>query len=70
MTASLKPDTCECGRPLGQCIKGDLDQCDPNADQVFICPVTLQPCMTEHDEYCEDHGCAREAGFDVDGEWS
>lgn len=35
----------------------------------FICPITGQPCMTEQDEFCEDYGCARKAGIDVDGEW-
>ena len=32
----------------------------------FICPVTGQPCVTEQDEFCEDYGCARKAGIDVD----
>lgn len=36
-------------------------------DQPFICPVTQQPCLTEQDEFCEDYGCARKAGIDVDG---
>lgn len=35
-------------------------------DDPFICPVTSQPCMTEEDEFCEDYGCARKAGIDVD----
>lgn len=39
-------------------------------DNVMICPVTGQPCMTEQDEHCEDYGCARKYGYDVDGEWS
>jgi len=37
-------------------------------DDPFICPVTSQPCMTEQDEFCEDYGCARKAGIDVDGD--
>lgn len=61
---------CECGRPPGQCIKGDLDYCDALSDPPFICPITLQPCLTEQDEFCEDYGCARKAGTQVDGEWS
>jgi hypothetical protein len=36
-------------------------------DPPLICPVTSQPCMTEQDEFCEDYGCARKAGYDVDG---
>lgn len=35
-------------------------------DLPFICPVTGQPCTTEQDEFCEDYGCARKAGIDVD----
>lgn len=35
-------------------------------DDAFICPVTCQPCLTEQDEFCEDYGCARKAGIDVD----
>lgn len=35
-------------------------------DLPFICPVTCQPCTTEQDEFCEDYGCARKAGIDVD----
>lgn len=61
---------CECGREPGKCIKGDMEHCDPDGDQVFICPVTLQPCMTERDEFCEDYGCARKAGIMVEDEWS
>ena len=34
--------------------------------QPFVCPVTSQPCLTEQDEFCEDYGCARKAGIDVD----
>lgn len=41
----------------------DDEDCD---DLPFICPVTCQPCMTEEDEFCEDYGCARKAGIDVD----
>lgn len=40
---------------------------DPMDDELpMICPVTCQPCTTEHDEFCEDYGCARKAGIDVD----
>lgn len=39
---------------------------DNEGDLPFICPVTCQPCTTEQDEFCEDYGCARKAGIDVD----
>ncbi len=42
------------------------DEIDNDGDQPMICPVTSQPCMTEQDEFCEDYGCARKAGIDVD----
>lgn len=41
---------------------------DDHDDLPFICPVTCQPCTTEHDEFCEDYGCARQAGIDVDSD--
>ena len=39
---------------------------DDDYGQPFVCPVTCQPCTTEQDEFCEDYGCARRAGIDVD----
>lgn len=42
------------------------DEIDADAEPPMICPVTSQPCMTEQDEFCEDYGCARKAGIDVD----
>lgn len=42
------------------------DEIDEDMGLPFICPVTSQPCMTEQDEFCEDYGCARLAGIDVD----
>lgn len=39
-------------------------------DGAMICPITGTYCMTEQDEFCEDYGCARQAGIDVDGEWA
>lgn len=36
-------------------------------DHAMICPITGTYCMTEQDEFCEDYGCARKAGIDVDG---
>lgn len=41
---------------------------DDDGGPPFICPVTQQPCTTEQDEFCEDYGCARRAGIDVDGD--
>jgi hypothetical protein len=61
---------CECGRPAGECIKGDMDYCDAKTDPPFICPEMMQPCLTEHDEHCEDYGCARKAGISITDEWS
>jgi len=42
------------------------DEIDADGELPFICPVTCQPCTTEQDEFCEDYGCARKAGIDVD----
>lgn len=39
---------------------------DHDDDLPLICPVTGSPCTTEQDEFCEDYGCARKAGIDVD----
>jgi len=68
--ATSEQKRCGCGRPQNQCVKGDMDYCDAETDPPFICPVTLQPCLTEQDEHCEDYGCARKAGIAVDDEWS
>jgi hypothetical protein len=58
-------------RPTLYYTSGGAEPDDPYEDylQPIICPVTGQPCMTEQDEFCEDYGCARKAGIDVDGEW-
>lgn len=42
------------------------DEVDAETEPSMICPVTSQPCLTEQDEFCEDYGCARKAGIDVD----
>lgn len=39
---------------------------DHDDDLPLICPVTGAPCTTEQDEFCEDYGCARKAGIDVE----
>lgn len=39
---------------------------DDDDEPPMICPVTGQVCLTEQDEFCEDYGCARKAGIDVD----
>ena len=44
------------------------DEEESEFDTPFICPVTGTPCLTEQDEFCEDYGCARRAGIDVDGD--
>lgn len=61
-------------------VLGTLNACDApapkaaNENQVAeddgepptVCPVTGQVCLTEQDEFCDDYGCARESGVDVD----
>lgn len=42
------------------------DEIDADMEPTLICPITGQPCLTEQDEFCDDYGCARKAGFDVD----
>jgi len=42
------------------------DEIDDNMGQPLVCPVTGAPCLTEQDEFCDDYGCARRAGIDVD----
>jgi hypothetical protein len=43
-----------------------MDDDDNYGIEPMICPVTGEVCMTERDEFCEDYGCARKAGIDVD----
>lgn len=70
-TLRLDGRSCECDRPQGQCVKGDMERCSAlDDDDTMICPVTGNPCMTEHDQHCEDYGCARSAGILVEDEWS
>lgn len=47
------------------------DEIDDMLGPSMICPVTGQPCLTEQDEFCDDYGCARKTGYDVDrlGYW-
>jgi hypothetical protein len=47
-------------------VRVERDSDDTAEDLPFICPVTCQPCTTDQDEFCEDYGCARKAGIDVD----
>lgn len=47
---------------------GPKEQSDTDMEKPLICPVTGQPCLTEKDEFCDDYGCARKAGIDVDNE--
>jgi len=46
--------------------KWTQDEIDEDMGRPLICPVTGAPCLTEQDEFCEDYGCARRAGIDVD----
>lgn len=34
-------------------------------EQIF-CPVTQSVCIHDEDQFCDDYGCARLAGIDVD----
>lgn len=58
----------ECDAPPPKAANANEPAQEPDEDgyQPFICPVTCQPCTTEEDEFCEDYGCARRAGIDVD----
>lgn len=42
------------------------EEIDNDMGLPLICPATGAPCLTEQDEFCEDYGCARRAGIDVD----
>lgn len=42
--------------------EGDHD----HGELSMICPVTCQPCTTDQDEFCEDYGCARKSGIDIE----
>lgn len=44
------------------------EQIDQELEPPMICPVTGQPCLTEQNEFCDDYGCARKSGIDVDNE--
>ncbi len=65
-------DTCDTPAPQAanenelRTTAADQDAIDAEYDLPFICPVTGAPCLTEQDEFCEDYGCARKAGIDVD----
>lgn len=58
-------------RNRGEIAEGGIEMDDDTDvlamyESAMICPVTGQVCMTEQDEFCEDYGCARKAGIDVD----
>jgi len=55
-------------RRYAEFVSAVINKPKTTVDPLFICPVTQQPCLTEQDEFCEDYGCARKAGIDVDGE--
>lgn len=56
----------ECDAPPPPAANQNAQRPEIDEDEPFICPVTSQPCLTEQDEFCEDYGCARQAGIDVD----
>jgi hypothetical protein len=41
---------------------------DEDGEPPMICPMTGTICLHEQDEFCEDYGCARKAGIDVDAD--
>lgn len=49
-----------------QCSSAREEDDSDYGEPPIICPVTCQPCTTEQDEFCEDYGCARQTGIDVD----
>lgn len=68
-------DTCDVPPPAPKAANENArdwsqDEIDADGEQPFVCPVTCQPCLTEQDEFCEDYGCARKAGIDVDPDLS
>jgi hypothetical protein len=58
--------TCDVPLPKVANENGQPEPDEHDDYQPFVCPVTCQPCTTEQDEFCEDYGCARKAGIDVD----
>lgn len=54
------------GHAEGSSCRVALEDDDDHGELPLICPVTGAPCTTEQDEFCEDYGCARKAGVDVD----
>lgn len=57
----------ECDAPPPQAANANVPTpLEEEGELPLICPVTCQPCTTEQDEFCEDYGCARKAGIDVD----
>lgn len=54
------------GGPTNDNKPKDSDEANEDQEPPLICPVSSQPCVTEQDEFCEDYGCARKAGIDVD----
>lgn len=48
--------TCECGRPPGKCVKGDMDYCDAN-DDPGDCPECGGTGIREGECTCMDDTC-------------
>lgn len=62
MAATLRLDgsPCECGRPTGQCVKGDLDRCPTEDDEDFEedlwdinCGMAPGGCTLAGTEWCD-----------------
>lgn len=57
-TPTLRLDgrsVCECGRPTGKCIKGDMDYCDAWEEQ--DCPACGGSGVAEDEFTCMDDTC-------------
>jgi hypothetical protein len=59
-------NTCDAPSPKVANENWPQDRIDDDGEPPMVCPVTGQVCLTEQDEFCDDYGCARESGIDVD----
>lgn len=59
-------DTCDAPPPKPANDHAPMDDDEDHGEPPLVCPVTGSICLTEQDEFCEDYGCARKAGVDVD----
>jgi hypothetical protein len=57
--ATLRPDgsACECGRPIGKCVKGDLVRCPTEDDDYDCCPACGGSGVIDDECTCMDDTC-------------